>query len=132
MVTGIALKLCSICLAVRHISSWISYSRHRTLECSIWDRQSGCWTSESLANIHFRQIEKQGEVPMLAPAGCEILVVDDDAAIRDCLAMLLQSSGYEVSTAIHGFDALLQLRRKVPAIVISDLNMPQMSGFEFL
>jgi CheY-like chemotaxis protein len=67
---------------------------------------------------------------MLAPAGCEILAVDDDA-IRDCLAMLLQSSGYEVSTAIHGFDALLQLRRKVPAIVISDLNM-QMSGFEFL
>jgi len=69
---------------------------------------------------------------MLAPLGREILVVDDDAAIRDCLAMLLQSSGYEVSTAIHGFDALLQLRRKVPAIVISDLNMPQMSGFEFL
>src|SRR5579864_9557046 len=62
----------------------------------------------------------------------EILVVDDDDAIRDSLVMVLQSSGYDVSIATHGFDALLQLKRRVPAIVISDLNMPQMSGFEFL
>jgi CheY-like chemotaxis protein len=40
----------------------------------------------------------------------EILVVDDDLAVRDSLVMLLQSSGYAVSTAIHGFDALLQLK----------------------
>jgi CheY-like chemotaxis protein len=62
----------------------------------------------------------------------EILVVDDDPAVRDSLLMLLQSSGYAVSTAIHGFDALLQLKRSLPAIVLSDLNMPQMSGFELL
>ena len=62
----------------------------------------------------------------------EILIVDDDAAIRDSLVMLLQSSGYTASSAIHGFDGLLQLRRRMPSIVISDLNMPQMSGFEFL
>jgi CheY-like chemotaxis protein len=42
---------------------------------------------------------------------------------------VLQSSGYETAT---GFDALLQLKRKLPAIVISDLNMPEMSGFELL
>jgi CheY-like chemotaxis protein len=62
----------------------------------------------------------------------EILVVDDDAAVRDSIVMLLQSSGYDVSTALHGFDALLQLKRSVPSIVLSDLNMPQMSGFELL
>ncbi len=62
----------------------------------------------------------------------EILIVDDDAAIRDSLTFLLQSSGYDVATAIHGFDALLHLKIKLPALVISDLNMPQMSGFEFL
>jgi CheY-like chemotaxis protein len=62
----------------------------------------------------------------------EILVVDDDAAIRDSLGLVLQSGGYEITTATNGFDALLQMKRRLPAIVLSDLNMPEMSGFEFL
>ena len=62
----------------------------------------------------------------------EILIVDDDASVRDSLAFVLQSSGYRVTTAVHGFDALLHFKIKVPTVVISDLNMPQMSGFEFL
>src|ERR1700733_5328206 len=62
----------------------------------------------------------------------EILVVDDDASVRNSLLMLLEYSGYTVTTATHGFDALLQLKRRLPGIVLSDLNMPQMSGFEFL
>jgi CheY-like chemotaxis protein len=66
------------------------------------------------------------------PSKHEILIVDDEVAVRNSLAMLLRASGYDVSIAINGFDALLQLKRKVPAIVLSDLNMPEMSGFEFL
>ncbi|HEY6968974.1 MAG TPA: response regulator [Candidatus Angelobacter sp.] len=62
----------------------------------------------------------------------EILVVDDDAGIRKTMALLLASAGYVVGTAMHGLDALLQLRRALPSVVISELNMPQMSGFEFL
>ncbi|HLJ89935.1 MAG TPA: response regulator [Candidatus Angelobacter sp.] len=62
----------------------------------------------------------------------EILVVDDDAAVRDSVAMVLRTAGYNVSSAEHGFDALLQMKSTLPAIVLSDLNMPQMSGFEFL
>lgn len=46
--------------------------------------------------------------------------------------MLLTAEGYEVSTALNGFDALLQLRHSVPDVITSDLNMPLMSGFEFL
>lgn len=69
---------------------------------------------------------------MSTTSRCKILVVDDDAALRDSLSMLLQTSGYEVSTAAHGIDALLELKKEMPAILISDLNMPQMSGFEFL
>jgi CheY-like chemotaxis protein len=69
---------------------------------------------------------------MSNPSKYEILVVDDDAAIRDSVAMLLQSSGYEVTTATNGFEALLQLKRRLPAVVVSDLKMPQMSGFELL
>jgi CheY-like chemotaxis protein len=62
----------------------------------------------------------------------EILVVDDDEAVRDSVGMVLKAAGYDVTNAVNGFDALLQLKRRLPAIVLSDLNMPQMSGFEFL
>src|SRR3954453_12480390 len=61
-----------------------------------------------------------------------ILIVDDDQSIRATVALLLKDKGYEISTAADGFDALLQMRSNVPELVISDLNMPHMSGFEFL
>ncbi|MGZ7056873.1 MAG: response regulator transcription factor [Candidatus Angelobacter sp.] len=61
-----------------------------------------------------------------------ILVVDDEALIRESLSTLLLSKGYKVSTAKDGFDALLQLRKISPDLITSDLNMPNMSGFEFL
>jgi CheY-like chemotaxis protein len=62
----------------------------------------------------------------------KILVVDDETIIRESTAMLLTAAGYDVGTAEHGFDALLQIKGALPDLIISDLNMPQMSGFEFL
>ena len=61
-----------------------------------------------------------------------VLVVDDESSIRKTLAMILEAAGYDVSTARHGFDALLQIKSGSVDLVISDLNMPEMSGFEFL
>ena len=61
-----------------------------------------------------------------------VLVVDDEPSVRESLAGFLNDAGYDVSTAEHGFDALLQLKRITPDVIISDLDMPQMSGFEFL
>jgi CheY-like chemotaxis protein len=61
-----------------------------------------------------------------------ILVVDDDAAVRDVCSALLLKSGYLVDTARDGFSALLSMKYILPNLVLSDLNMPHMSGFEFL
>lgn len=61
-----------------------------------------------------------------------ILIVDDDPSIRATVAMLLARAGYDISTAADGFDALLQMKSAVPELIVSDLNMPRMSGFEFL
>src|SRR6185312_16280795 len=61
-----------------------------------------------------------------------ILIVDDEPSVRATVAMLLAGKGYEICCADDGFDALLQMKSRVPELVISDLNMPQMSGFEFL
>jgi CheY-like chemotaxis protein len=69
----------------------------------------------------------------VAPMKHHILVVDDEKSVRESQALLLRASGYEVSTAENGLDALLQLKTpNLPDLVISDLNMPHMSGFELL
>lgn len=69
---------------------------------------------------------------MSGPLKCRILVVDDEECIRAVFEQLLQREGYEVATAEDGFDALLKLKQFLPDLIISDLNMPRMSGFEFL
>jgi CheY-like chemotaxis protein len=61
-----------------------------------------------------------------------ILVVDDNPAVRETLAMLLMSAGYNVAVAEDGFGALSELRKTIPDVVVSDLEMPRMSGFELL
>lgn len=67
-----------------------------------------------------------------SPVSHRILVVDDEEAVRDVFAQMLQKEGYEVVTAENGFDALLKLKHFSPQVIVSDLNMPKMSGFEFL
>ena len=61
-----------------------------------------------------------------------ILVVDDDERIRLASEGVLSGSGYEVRTANDGFEALALLRKAMPDLIISDLKMPNMSGFELL
>ncbi len=61
-----------------------------------------------------------------------ILVVDDNPSIRETEALILESEGYEVLTVAAGLEGLQALTGALPDIIISDLNMPRMSGFEFL
>ena len=61
-----------------------------------------------------------------------ILLVDDEALVRQIGTKLLESKGYEVLGAEDGFEGLAALKRSLPDIIISDLRMPNMNGFEFL
>jgi len=61
-----------------------------------------------------------------------ILVVDDEPSICETAGQILESEGYEVLTAKDGVDGLNALSKSLPDLIISDLNMPRMSGFEFL
>ena len=61
-----------------------------------------------------------------------ILVVDDEPLVRETSALVLTDRGHEVRTAGDGFEALIELRQALPDLIISDLSMPNMSGFEFL
>jgi CheY-like chemotaxis protein len=62
----------------------------------------------------------------------DLLVVDDDEAVRTFLAERLSTIGHRVRSVADGFSALQEIRRQEPEIVLSDLNMPRMSGFELL
>jgi len=68
----------------------------------------------------------------LADSKTGILVVDDEVCIRTSMSLVLAGVGYRVRTAEDGFSALREIRRESPEILLSDLNMPGMSGFELL
>jgi CheY-like chemotaxis protein len=61
-----------------------------------------------------------------------LLLVDDEAVLRTCLSEMLIAAGYSVRNASDGFSALGAIRDELPDLILSDLNMPGMSGFEFL
>lgn len=61
-----------------------------------------------------------------------ILVVEDEADIRDLLQIVLTAQGYEVATAENGRDGLDQLGRFAPDLVLLDLAMPELDGMGFL
>jgi len=69
----------------------------------------------TLANFHYR-----------------LLIIDDEPLSRDLLQDSLSEQGFEVGVAKDGFAALAQMHGALPDLIVSDLKMPNMSGFEFL
>ncbi len=61
-----------------------------------------------------------------------LLIVDDEELIRISLAQIFTELGYRARSAVDGLTALIKIQEEVPDILLSDLNMPGMSGFELL
>jgi|ERR1044071_8310968 CheY-like chemotaxis protein len=61
-----------------------------------------------------------------------ILVIDDDESIRQLLQLHLSAAGYEVHVADDAISAGYMVLRSPPDLIISDVNMPHMDGFEFI
>ena len=64
--------------------------------------------------------------------GIKLLIVDDEPATRTLLVQIFAQMGHTVRSAEDGFAALEQIRLMLPDVVLSDLHMPGMSGFELL
>jgi DNA-binding response OmpR family regulator len=62
----------------------------------------------------------------------KILIVEDTVDILNNLQEFMEMEGYEVLTAGNGAEALLQLNNTLPDLIITDLVMPQMTGFELI
>ncbi len=61
-----------------------------------------------------------------------VLVVEDEAATREMICRVLGKGGWQVEQAVNGLDALQQLSVSAPDVILLDLMMPEMDGFEFL
>jgi two-component system, OmpR family, KDP operon response regulator KdpE len=61
-----------------------------------------------------------------------ILIVDDEPRILDSVRMNLELDGYQVFEATNGLEALAEVRRRLPDLVVMDVMMPELDGFETL
>jgi chemosensory pili system protein ChpA (sensor histidine kinase/response regulator) len=61
-----------------------------------------------------------------------VMVVDDSLTVRKITSRLLERAGYQVVTAKDGIDALEQLKEIAPSVMLLDIEMPRMDGFELL
>ncbi len=64
-------------------------------------------------------------------SAARVLIVEDDVDIRETLHELLESAGYETSQAANGLEALAAARLEPPDLIVLDLMMPVMDGWQF-
>ncbi|MEO8021215.1 Hpt domain-containing protein [Polaromonas sp.] len=105
----------------------------------VYGQQARAWSSDS-AEPHMleqsgagaadgRGLAVSSPVPA-APQIPLILVVDDSITVRRVTQRLLQREGYRVSMAADGLQALERLQEERPTVVLSDIEMPRMDGFD--
>ncbi len=64
------------------------------------------------------------------PAAPTVMVVDDSLTVRKFTSRLLEREGYRVMTAKDGVDALEQMKESLPNVLLVDIEMPRMDGFD--
>jgi twitching motility two-component system response regulator PilG len=65
-----------------------------------------------------------------APTGLKIMVIDDSSTIRRSAEIFLGQAGYQVVLAEDGFDALAKINDYHPALVLCDILMPRLDGYQ--
>ncbi len=61
----------------------------------------------------------------------KILIVEDDASIRELLVEIFESEGYYVDSSTNGLDGIKSLENNLPDVILMDVMMPVMNGYEF-
>jgi CheY-like chemotaxis protein len=84
---------------------------------------------EKALPAHLTALGPDAKVPQFR---YRVLIVEDEPTIRETATQMLENVGYEVLAARDGLDGLHALSKSLPDVIISDLNMPRMSGCEFL
>jgi chemosensory pili system protein ChpA (sensor histidine kinase/response regulator) len=102
-------------------------------------------TGEIVLIINPVQLAERADVPTLDPAGATrvvaaapaaqgqplVMIVDDSLTVRKITSRLLVREGFRVATAKDGLDALQAIAEEIPDVILLDIEMPRMDGFEF-
>ncbi len=73
-------------------------------------------------------VRRYSEANRLRP----VLAVDDDPDVRESMSRMLKREGFEVDVACNGKEALERMEQRMPEVVLLDLMMPEMDGFDFI
>ena len=68
---------------------------------------------------------------MSAAGRGDVLVVEDDPDLLSLVAMILRDAGYDVAAAEDGLQALARIEERMPGVILLDMRMPVMNGWEF-
>ena len=105
---------------------------------SYWDRYISGWSQPKAVDLYgaFNATESIGvhflflEDPMTASS--IVLIVEDDAFVRDIFQRCLERAGFQVRTAAHGREALTSFHKGGVGLVLTDIPMPELDGFQLI
>jgi chemosensory pili system protein ChpA (sensor histidine kinase/response regulator) len=100
---------------------------------TVYGQQARAWSQDYLDQDTVRAPGRTVQNPLpisAAPQAPLILVVDDSITVRRVTQRLLLRDGYRVAMAADGLQALERLQEEIPAVVLSDIEMPRMDGFD--
>ena len=85
--------------------------------------------------VEIQTLEVQSEVQPLLPSGLneplKVLIVDDSISVRHSIARLVESQSWKQQQAVDGVEALARLESFLPDVIVLDIEMPRMNGYEF-
>jgi CheY-like chemotaxis protein len=87
---------------------------------------------DRLGRIHPTAADPSEAVPVPKLDGVRVLIIDDEADALELIRRVLEHQGALVSTARSGEEALQRLETETPDVLISDIGMPGMDGYQFL
>ncbi len=81
--------------------------------------------------IEYAGTDNVSQVQVEPTAPIKVLIVDDSISVRHSVARLVESQSWQQQQAVDGLDALAQLESFLPDVIILDIEMPRMNGYEF-
>ncbi|MDE3076344.1 MAG: response regulator [Chloroflexota bacterium] len=110
----------------RELAMWMAGLRRIALDAADGGDGPSCSAAMSLSRCLREELIRRKQI-----IGRRVLVVDDDDSIRQVLNATLTSEGYDVLEAPDGPKALALTRRASPHVIVLDMYMPGMSGWDF-